>query len=64
MPGSRRDMRSVIAKLSHELVQLYDGGCALTDPLLVQRSQTLDRFIVEWCRQQSPGVVSLEESVS
>lgn len=63
MPGSGRDVRSIIAKLSFELVQLYDDGCALTDPFLVQRSQTLDRLIVEWCRQQSSGVAVRGESV-
>lgn len=53
MGASERDTYQLIVQLSRELVQLVDRGCVLTDPLLVQRSQKLDRIIVEWCRQHS-----------
>ena len=56
MAAPERDMLQLIARLSHELVRLVDRGCVLTDPLLVQRSQNLDRLIVEWCRQHSSPI--------
>ena len=51
MARPERGAREMIANLSRELLQLYESGHALTDPLLVAHSQKMDQLIVDWRRQ-------------